>query len=83
MKKFLLMLVFGFVMLFGAVDINRASKEELMSLKGIGEATADKIIEYRKESPFKSIEEIKNVKGVGEKKFEAIKGDIKVGDKNK
>lgn len=55
------------------ISINSASKEELMTLPGIGEKTALKIIEYRKAQAFKSIEDIKNVKGIGDKKYEKIK----------
>ena len=58
------------------VNINKASKEELMSLDGIGEATANKIIEYRKENEFLIIEDIMNVSGIGEAKFDNIKDDI-------
>mgnify|MGYP001860954066 CR=1 FL=1 len=58
------------------VNINEASKEELMSLDGIGEATANKIIEYRKENEFLIIEDIMNVSGIGEAKFDNIKDDI-------
>ena len=83
MKRLLLLFVFSFSLLFGAVNINTASKEELMSLKGIGEATAEAIIEYRKENKFKKIEDIKNVKGIGDKKFESIKEDIEVKDSKK
>ena len=61
------------------VNINKASKEELQNLQGIGESTAQKIIDYRKENgEFKQIEDIKNVPGIGDAKFEAIKGSIKV-----
>lgn len=81
MKKLLLLLIFSFSFLFAAVNINTASKEELMTLNGIGEATAEAIIEYRKENKFTKIEDIKNVKGIGDKKFEAIKDDIEVKDK--
>ena len=46
----------------GLVNINTATKEELKTLSGIGDSTADKIIEYRNNvSKFKNIEEIKNV----------------------
>ena len=83
MKKLLLLFVFSFSLLFGAVNINTASKEELMSLKGIGETTANNIIEYRKENKFKKIEDLKNVKGIGDKKFESIKEDIEVKDSKK
>ncbi|OQX59254.1 MAG: hypothetical protein B5M52_03795 [Helicobacteraceae bacterium 4484_230] len=55
------------VQLFG-VNINTASVEELSSLKGIGEKTAVKIVEYRKEHKFNRINEIKNVRGVGEER---------------
>ena len=63
----------------GKININTASAEELMSLDGVGEATADKIIAYRQEhGSFSSIEEIKEVSGIGEKKFEAMKDAITV-----
>lgn len=58
------------------VDLNTADAETLMELDGIGESLAAAIIEYRNEHPFTSVEEIKQVKGIGEKKFEAIKDDV-------
>ena len=58
------------------VNINTANEEELMKLKGVGEKTAEKIIEYREQCPFESIEDIMNVSGIGEKKFEDIKDMI-------
>ncbi|MEJ8554284.1 helix-hairpin-helix domain-containing protein [Tepidibacter sp. Z1-5] len=61
------------------ININKASSSELKSLTGIGDVTASKIIEYRsKNGKFKTIDEVMNVKGIGEKKFESIKNDIKV-----
>lgn len=61
------------------VNINKANKEELQTLSGIGESTANKIIEYRKEhGEFKTIEDIKNVSGIGEAKYEQIKENIKI-----
>ena len=59
------------------ININTATEQELESLKGIGPATAKNIIRYREEyGGFSSIEEIKNVKRIGEKIFEKIKADI-------
>jgi competence protein ComEA len=63
----------------GKININTASLSELDTLPGIGPTTAQKIIDYRTQNgPFKSIEDIKNVSGIGEKKFEQIKDKIKV-----
>ena len=59
------------------ININAATEQELESLKGIGPATAKNIIRYREEyGGFSSIEEIKNVKRIGDKIFEKIKADI-------
>lgn len=55
------------------VNINTASKEELKELKGIGDTLADNIIEYRKYTKFENIEDILNVNGIGNSKFEAIR----------
>lgn len=56
------------------ININTATIEELDELPGVGEATATKILNHRDESGnFKSIEEIKNVNGIGDKKYENIK----------
>lgn len=61
------------------VNINTASKENLMSLSGIGEAKAQKIIDYRSENGlFTSIEQIKSVNGISEKLFEQIKEFITI-----
>lgn len=61
------------------VNINKATIQELDILPGIGEATANKIINYREENgQFKSIDEIKNVNGIGDKKYEEIKSLISV-----
>lgn len=58
------------------ININTATKEQLMSLDGIGEVYSLRIIEYREKKRFTNIEEIKNVKGIGEKTFEKIKDKI-------
>ncbi len=63
----------------GKVNINTASASELTSLDGVGDATAAKIIAYRQANgSFSSIEEMKKVSGIGDKKFEAIKDSITV-----
>lgn len=65
----------------GEVNINIASKEELMQLEGIGSSYADKIIEYREANgPFEKAEDIMNVKGVGTSTFEKNKDRITVGE---
>ncbi|MBR2773845.1 MAG: helix-hairpin-helix domain-containing protein [Selenomonadaceae bacterium] len=59
------------------VNINTANAERLETLKGIGPALAQRIIEYREQNgAFKSIDEIKNVRGIGDKKFAAFKDKI-------
>lgn len=61
------------------VNINTAKEEELQKLDGIGSSTATKIINYRKENgKFNTIEDIKNVSGIGENKFNKIKDKIYV-----
>ena len=61
------------------VNINTATQTELETLPGIGPSLALKIINYRKENgKFSSIEDIKNVSGIGDAKFENIKNYIKV-----
>ena len=56
------------------ININTASIEELDKLPGVGEATANKIVNYRSENgDFKTIEELKDVNGIGDKKFEEMK----------
>lgn len=63
----------------GKVNINQASKEELMTLTGIGESKAKDIISYReKNGPFTSIEDIKKVSGIGETIYAQIKEAITV-----
>ena len=62
----------------GLVNINAATKEELMTLNGIGEVMAERIIEYRTGNRFKSIEDIKSVKGIGDATFSKIKESITV-----
>ena len=61
------------------ININTATQTELELLPGIGPSTATKIIDYREENgKFENIEEIKNVPGIGETKYENIKNKITV-----
>src|SRR5205085_10085685 len=61
------------------VNLNTATAAQIGTLPGIGPKTADLIIQYRqKNGPFKKVEEIMNVRGVGEKSFLKLKGRITV-----
>lgn len=60
------------------VNINTASKEELISLSGIGDKTAEKIINYRQQSPFSKKEDLMNVPGIGENKYKEIEDKITI-----
>lgn len=63
----------------GKVDLNQASKEELMTLDGIGEARADAILKYREDGGgFRSAEELKEVEGIKDGIYNKIKDKIKV-----
>ncbi|TJX63145.1 competence protein [Soehngenia saccharolytica] len=55
------------------ININTCTKQELIDLPGIGDVLADRIIEYRRKTKFSTIEDIKNVSGIGDAKFNAIK----------
>ena len=55
------------------VDINSATEKELITLPGIGAKTAKEIVSAR---PFKSVDDLKNVKGIGDKTFEKLKGQV-------
>jgi competence protein ComEA len=61
------------------VNINKATVDQLMEIKGIGASYAKRIVEYRdKNGPFKKIEDITEVKGIGSKTFESIKDLITI-----
>jgi comEA protein len=63
------------------VNINTATRTELMQIPRVGEKMADRIVEFRKANgPFQRIEEIMNVQGMGEKTFISIKPHLTVGD---
>ena len=63
----------------GKINLNTASKEQLMQLTGIGDKKADEIIAYRQQNGnFKTIDDLKNVSGIGDKTFEKISSQITV-----
>lgn len=77
--KILVILAMGISLLFGAVDINNAGKEELMSLKGIGDKKSDAIIKYRKTNCFTHVNTLQLVKGIGPKFLEKNRKNLKAG----
>lgn len=75
MKKTILasLALLGMSCALAAVNINTAGADELKALPGIGSAKAEAIVEYRKQhGNFKSVEELKNVKGIGESLFNRL-----------
>ena len=58
------------------ISLNSATKEELQTLPGIGPSIAQRIIDYRESSTFQTLEQIKDVKGIGEALFNRIKDKI-------
>ena len=63
----------------GKININKATLAELQKISGIGESTAKKIIEYRNiNGKFKKIEELKQITGIGDKKYDIIKEEVTV-----
>lgn len=62
------------------VNLNTATAEQFDSLPGVGPATAERILSYRdKNGPFKQIEDLMNVRGIGEKKFLKLRDRVTVG----
>ena len=61
------------------VNINTAGVDELVTLPGIGKAYAERIVEYRqKNGPFKKVEDLLNVRGIGEKTFDRIRDRLTI-----
>ena len=64
----------------GKININTATVEELETLPHVGPKTAAAIVEYRKKHPFKTVDELVEVKGIGEKTLERLKPLVTVGE---
>lgn len=82
MKRFMLSL-FMLLAFSGAacaaVDLNTATREELISVKGIGPVKAQAIIEYRNEhGPFRKVDDLKAVKGFGDKSVNNLRHEVSV-----
>ena len=60
------------------INLNRATQSELQTLPGIGPKLAESIVRYRADQPFRTIEDLKNVSGIGEKRFDAVRELISV-----
>jgi comEA protein len=59
------------------ININQATLDQLVGLKGIGPVMAQRIVEFReKNGPFKKVEDLLSVKGIGEKKLEKMKSQV-------
>jgi competence protein ComEA len=64
------------------VDLNSASEDQLQEVPGIGPSLAKKIVDFRKENgPFKSVDDLLKVRGVGEKSLEKLRPHLTVGKK--
>jgi len=76
MKKLMLMLLLGMSMLFGSMDINTATKAELMKIKGIGLVKAEKILEFRKNNKIENLNDLQKIKGFGPSLIVNIKNTL-------
>lgn len=83
MKKIILMLMLATSFIFAAINLQTASKEELMSIKGIGEKKADQIMEYRKTNKINTPDDLKNIKGFGNSIISNVKSHKEEKKENK
>jgi competence protein ComEA len=81
MRRWLLGFAFALVsgLCTAAVNLNTATKDELVALPGIGPAKAQAILDYRAQhGGFRTVDELKDVKGIGAKRYEKIKAELTV-----
>ena len=76
MKKIMLMLLLGLSLLFASIDLNTATKSELMSIKGIGAKKAQEILEYRKSNKILNVDDLQIIKGFGPALIKNIKKSV-------
>jgi len=77
MKKILFFMALSVSFLFSAINIQTASKDELMCIKGIGDKKADAILKYRKSNKVKSVDDLINIKGFGKGIIANVKANKK------
>jgi competence protein ComEA len=73
MKKIVALFMLSVSLMFGAINLQTATKDELMSIKGIGPVKAEQIIKYRKTNKIKSADDLKNIKGFGDGVVDNVK----------
>ena len=78
MNKFLFLLMLSVTFLFASIDLNTATKSELMKIKGIGAKKAEKIITFRKSNQITNVDDLKNLKGFGPSLIKNIKIAVEV-----
>jgi len=77
MKKIFFLMAISVSFLFSAINLQTATKKELMCIKGIGEKKANAILEYRKKNKIKSADDLIDIKGFGKVLIENVKKDVK------
>ena len=73
MKRILFLMVLSMSVMFASINLNTASKSELMKINGIGAKKADAIMKYRKMNTIKSADDLSNIKGFGKSTINNVK----------